>query len=550
MTPPAAVTVADGPRGDTPSASPTAGPFVVNLCASTTPMALTQSKDPQLAKFKFFMSRRREDGRERFRLHMGYFDTLQEAEEWVGIAREFYPGAWAGEAPGKHLGARARSPAPAPSKRAATDGAAAASQRAAEPPNVPVLRAVQDEPLSTAAAPPSAEASPELVLELVESSVAPSGSPDAPRVSAAAGAARTAQAPSARKAPSRAVPPAPQTASSGRPQPSEVSKGSRGSLAATRPTAANAGGATAKPHSPPRHSRLDETQSTRQMPSAASAPPASQAAQSLSDSQVLRILEDRRPDGKAGGPGETVALLKPDDTGTRHALKQAVAQNAPVFFAVQLRWSVEPIDVSKVPPLAIFGAYTLYTVEGRREGRRWYGLRLGFFSDAISAKQVAHYVRSEFNSVAVVPVSTQERDRASGTEQGSGSRLSHGAKPARSPSPVRERLAELNTEFKLLDDEPAAPRAAPAPSAQPRAAAHTASAPKRTPTSRVRAGERRSPKTLEETLEILGADELQIDAGNDRTAKRRATGATLQARRNSPFAKFLDRLSERTHKAR
>ncbi len=74
---------------------------------------------------------------------------------------------------------------------------------------------------------------------------------------------------------------------------------------------------------------------------------------------------------------------------------------------------LQPVDLDKVPPLAIFSAYTLYTVEGSREGSKWYGLRLGFFSDAISAKQVAYYVRSEFASVAVVPVSPQEKDRAS-----------------------------------------------------------------------------------------------------------------------------------------
>ena len=83
-----------------------------------------------------------------------------------------------------------------------------------------------------------------------------------------------------------------------------------------------------------------------------------------------------------------------------------------MLFAVQLQWSVQPVELDKVPPLAIFSAYTLYTVEGSRDGRKWYGLRLGFFSDAISAKQVAHYVRSEFTAVAVVPVSAQEKSRA------------------------------------------------------------------------------------------------------------------------------------------
>ena len=100
-----------------------------------------------------------------------------------------------------------------------------------------------------------------------------------------------------------------------------------------------------------------------------------------------------RPREPANG---AIPLLKPDDTGTREALKDAVTSNAAVLFAVQLQWSVQAVELEKVPPLAIFSAYTLYTVEGSRDGRKWYGLRLGFFSDAISAKQVAHYVRSEF----------------------------------------------------------------------------------------------------------------------------------------------------------
>src|SRR5579885_710093 len=84
-----------------------AGPFVLNLCSSTTPMALAQTELPELKRFTFFVSRRFEEGRERFRLHMGFFATQAEAEEWLGVVREIYPGAWAGEAPGKKLRARA-----------------------------------------------------------------------------------------------------------------------------------------------------------------------------------------------------------------------------------------------------------------------------------------------------------------------------------------------------------------------------------------------------------------------------------------------------------
>src|SRR5439155_1361224 len=91
------------------AATPAAGtvPFVLNLCSSTTPMALAQTDLPELKRFTFVVSRRFEEGRERFRLHMGYFSTLAEAEEWLSVVREIYPGAWAGEAPGRKLRERA-----------------------------------------------------------------------------------------------------------------------------------------------------------------------------------------------------------------------------------------------------------------------------------------------------------------------------------------------------------------------------------------------------------------------------------------------------------
>src|SRR6201993_1745736 len=91
----------------------TAGPFVLNLCSSSTPMALAQTDLPELKRFNFFVSRRFEEGRERFRLHMGYFATRAEAEEWLGVVREIYPGAWAGEAPGRKPRERAAAAAAA-----------------------------------------------------------------------------------------------------------------------------------------------------------------------------------------------------------------------------------------------------------------------------------------------------------------------------------------------------------------------------------------------------------------------------------------------------
>jgi hypothetical protein len=306
-----------------------------------------------------------------------------------------------------------------------------------------------------------------------------------------------------------------------------------------------------------------ETGQTRMMPAVVVPRVDSSEESTLSDTQVLRYLEARRSDsderssgGSSGRGGEeptdaSISLLKPDDTGTRRALKDAVAQNAPVSFAVQLQWAVQPVELEKVPPLAIFSAYTLYTVEGSREGRKWYGLRLGFFSDAISAKQVAYYVRSEFASVAVVPVSPQEKTRATDEDKKSGAALAFPKRPRSEPV----------DEFKLIDSDdgpasqpisrPQQQRAAAKPAPMAARSAPQAAVAKRNPPSKGRVGarERRGPQTLEETLEILGAGELEVDNGSGQTLND--TGVRhlrVEVQKNTPVSRLLERLSERTKK--
>src|ERR1700744_4728315 len=121
------------------------GPYVLNLTSSTTPMALANPEQPELKRFSFFVSRRFEEGRERFRLHMGYFSTLKEAEEWLVAVRDIYPGAWAGEAPGKKLRERAVAAAAAQAQHAAgPPPVTAASKPAGAPPrHVPTLGVAQ-----------------------------------------------------------------------------------------------------------------------------------------------------------------------------------------------------------------------------------------------------------------------------------------------------------------------------------------------------------------------------------------------------------------------
>ena len=105
-----------------------------------------------------------------------------------------------------------------------------------------------------------------------------------------------------------------------------------------------------------------------------------------------------------------------------------------------------------------------------------------------------------------------------------------------------------------------APAAAPARATQPVAAVAkpAAATPPPAPTTRsprkssskVEARERRTPQTLEETLEILGANELAIDSGTGESLND--TGVRhlrVELQKNTPFSRLLERLSERVKKS-
>jgi hypothetical protein len=170
--------------------------------------------------------------------------------------------------------------------------------------------------------------------------------------------------------------------------------------------------------------------------------PAEQAA-TFSDTQVLSILEERRADSTVTGADTAAAvrsipLLRPGDTTTRQALKEAVVRDAPVSFAVQLQWSTQPIELEKAPRHAIFSSYTLYSTQARLEGRDWFCLRLGFFRDAVSARQVAQYLFSDFPSVAVVPVPPLEHTAALQTGKRSTGAVLAAQTQRQAPAPVRQ----------------------------------------------------------------------------------------------------------------
>src|SRR5580765_8658162 len=79
------------------------GLYVINLDSSSMPMPLLVPFRHELEGFSVFRSRKMEDGRERYRLHLGYFDTQKHAEEALAIVRKYYAAAFIAAAPGESL---------------------------------------------------------------------------------------------------------------------------------------------------------------------------------------------------------------------------------------------------------------------------------------------------------------------------------------------------------------------------------------------------------------------------------------------------------------
>ena len=70
-----------------------AGSFIVNLCALPG-SAVPQPPPTAVEELRCFVSRRNKDGTERFYLHVGFFQTREESEQWLDTVRATYPNAF------------------------------------------------------------------------------------------------------------------------------------------------------------------------------------------------------------------------------------------------------------------------------------------------------------------------------------------------------------------------------------------------------------------------------------------------------------------------
>jgi hypothetical protein len=78
------------------------GSFFLTLSPVAAPIPVPQPTSPGLQRFRFFFTRRREDGHERCWLHFGHFRTVAEAQKWLTVLRRIYPRAVMREVPITH----------------------------------------------------------------------------------------------------------------------------------------------------------------------------------------------------------------------------------------------------------------------------------------------------------------------------------------------------------------------------------------------------------------------------------------------------------------
>ena len=110
---------------------------------------------------------------------------------------------------------------------------------------------------------------------------------------------------------------------------------------------------------------------------------------------------------------EQPSALAFDSTQTIRAvtLRELRDPNQQKWFAVQLAVSDRPVNLEALPRFEVFATYSLYAIQGRLGANACYALRLGFFTDQESARQVCADLTAFYRSASVVQVSAAEQVR-------------------------------------------------------------------------------------------------------------------------------------------
>src|SRR5579859_4684173 len=175
------------------------GPFVINLSASTAPIALPAKSIAGCEQAHMYQLQRTEDRRPRYRLRLGPFGSEDEADAILKIVRDIYPGALTATADADDLRAIATLRAKTGALPSPTETPPASIEKPTEKPAVapvslpPAPQAVSSRPVAK----PAVSAVPPAVPTLSAAPAAPAKpmAPAAPTLSAAPAAIPTLTAP-------------------------------------------------------------------------------------------------------------------------------------------------------------------------------------------------------------------------------------------------------------------------------------------------------------------------------------------------------------------
>jgi len=142
-----------------------------------------------------------------------------------------------------------------------------------------------------------------------------------------------------------------------------------------------------------------------------STPPAPSAPRPAAPAGVIAAMP--RPVSGWRNGGDDVPTL--DTTQTIRDLTQSELNDVQglKWFVVQLALSDQPVNLDTMPKLDIFEAYRLYSVALLQNGRINHALRLGFFSEQVSAEAVLGYLKTFFAAPVVERISVAEHKRFS-----------------------------------------------------------------------------------------------------------------------------------------
>ncbi len=353
------------------------GPFVINLSASTAPITVPAKSIAGCEQAHMYQLQRTEDRRPRYRLRLGPFSSEDEADAVLMMVRDIYPGALTATADDDDLRAiatlRAKTGAlPPASEKPAVSSRPAAKPTASAAATAATVPTLSDTPVSPAK--PMAPAAP--MFTAAPPAPANSMAPTIPTLTAAPAASTKPMAPAV---PTPSVSPA-VPATPAAPAIPTVS---------TAPT-------PAKPMAPA-------------VPAVSATPTAEQKVPVRVPAVVPKL--NAPVPRQAEESSKRVPNL--DATQTVFALTELELEDASasLWFVIQLSLAEEAFDPDTLPNLDIFSVYRLYSVAGIDQGRIMHALRLGFFTEEISAGAVASYLATFYDKPTIKRVSSAERER-------------------------------------------------------------------------------------------------------------------------------------------